>query len=58
MTYYGARFISSLASFSFVTFCNSMAKSIWAMVPKLDALISILSTADKELSFSQAKLYD
>ncbi|KAK9199051.1 hypothetical protein WN944_014238 [Citrus x changshan-huyou] len=36
---------------------GAMAESISAIVPKLDGLISVLSTADKELSDLQAKLY-
>ena len=36
---------------------GAMAKSISAMVPKLDGLISVLSTTDKELSDLQARLY-
>lgn len=36
---------------------GAMADSISAIVPKLDGLISVLSTADKELSDLQAKLY-
>ena len=36
---------------------GAMPESISAMVPKLDGLISVLSTADKELYDLQAKLY-
>ncbi|KAK9209312.1 hypothetical protein WN944_001678 [Citrus x changshan-huyou] len=36
---------------------GAMAESISVMVPKLDGLISVLSTTDKELSDLQAKLY-
>ncbi|ESR33672.1 hypothetical protein CICLE_v10006825mg [Citrus x clementina] len=36
---------------------GAMAESISAIVPKLDGLISVLSTADKELFDLQAKLY-
>lgn len=37
---------------------GARAESISAIVPKQEGLISVLSTADKELSDFQAKLYD
>ncbi|GMN22149.1 hypothetical protein TIFTF001_043459 [Ficus carica] len=37
---------------------GSMAQSVAAMVPKLDGLIDVLSTADKDVAGLQATLYE